>query len=91
MVKWSALLPTVWERGANESTVVNHLRTSHYHLGLICTWCLDYFTTSADTINHYSQLCKQALAGIKEDDEEDQEGESDIDHKGEDDNDFMFG
>ena len=51
----------------NESTVVNHLRTSHYHSGLVCGWCLEYFMTSANTMHHHSQLCKPAPAGIKKD------------------------
>ena len=39
-------------------------QTSHYHLGPICSQCLEYFTTSMDTMHHHSQLCKLALAGI---------------------------
>ena len=59
---------------------------SHYHLGLICGWCLEYFTTSANTMCHHSQLCKLALASI----DNDQEEKSDIDDNVEDDDDFAF-
>ena len=49
MMRWPVLLPLVWQRGhQNEGTVVNHLQSTHYHLGLICSCCLDYFTTSAE-------------------------------------------
>ena len=30
-------------KGQNEDTMVNHLWTSHYHLGLICSCCMEYF------------------------------------------------
>ena len=69
--------------------VVNHLQMSHYHLGLICSWCLEYFTTSANTMCHHLQLCKPALASINDND--DQGEESHICDISEDDNDFMFG
>ena len=74
MAKWFVLLPMVWKEGQNEGTVVNHLQTSHYHLGLICGQCLEYFTTSADTMCHHSQLCKPAPAGIDDDDDDDKGG-----------------
>ena len=48
MMRWPDLLPLVWQRGQNEGTVVNHLWTTHHHLGLNCANCLDYFTTSAE-------------------------------------------
>ena len=38
------------KEGKNEGTVVNHLQTMHYHLGLICTHCLNYFMMSADAM-----------------------------------------
>ena len=63
---------------------------SHYHLGLVYGQCLEYFTTSAKTMCHHSQLCKLALAGI-DDDSDDQDEESNIDDNGEDDDDFAFG
>ena len=69
--------------------VVNHLQTSHYHLDLVCGQCLEYFTTSTDTMHHHSQLCKPALAGIDEDDN--QEEESNNNDNGKDNDDFAFG
>ena len=34
--------PWCGKEGQNEGTVVNHLQTSHYHLGLVCSQCLKY-------------------------------------------------
>ena len=59
-----------------KGTIINHLQTSHYHLGLVCSECLRYFTTSADTMHCHSQLSKWTLAGI--DDDNDQEEESQL-------------
>ena len=44
--------PTVvWKRKVEiKGTVVNHLWMSHYHLGLICSQCLNYSTSSANAI-----------------------------------------
>ena len=39
---------------------------------------------------HHSQLCKPAPAGIEEDNDENQEGESDIDDSSKDNDDFTF-
>ena len=64
--------PWCGKEGQNKSTVVNHLQTGHYHLGLICSQCLKYFTTSANTMCHHLQLCKLALAGINDDDQEEE-------------------
>ena len=72
------------KEGQNKGMVVNHLQMSHYHLGLICSYCLEYFTTSTDAMHLHLQLCKLALAGIDdEEEEEDQEEESNIDGNGE--------
>ena len=61
---WGGLSCCPWCRkeGQNEGMVVNHLRTSHYHLGLICSCCMEYFTMSTDAMHQHSQLCKPALA-----------------------------
>ena len=67
--------------------MVNNLQMSHYHMGLVCSQCLKYFTTSTDAMCHHSQLCKLAVGGIN-DDENDQEEESDTDDDGKDN--FMF-
>ena len=45
----------------------------HYHLGLICSWCLKYFTASIDTMHHHSQLCKLALVGVDNDNDNQEE------------------
>ena len=52
--------------------------------------CLEYFTTSADAMHCHSQLCKMALTGITEDND-DWEEESDIDDNSKDDNNSVFG
>ena len=93
-LRWQSGLsfcPWCGNEGQNEGTVVNHLRTSHYHLGLICDQCLEYLMMSAYTMHCHLQLCKPALASVEEDDNEDQEGESDIDDNGEDNDEFVFG
>ena len=87
---WAGLLFCPWcgKEGQNEGTVVNHLRTSHYHLGLICGWCLKYFMTSSNTMWCHSQGCLSAHihgGGNNNDHEE----ESD-DGNGKDDNDFTL-
>ena len=63
--------------------VVNHLWTSHYHLGLICSHCMEYFTTSADAMCQHSQLCKPAPASINNDNDDWQEESDDDDNSGE--------
>ena len=69
--------------------VVNHLQI---HLGLVC---LEYFTTSAETMCHHSQLCKLGPGSIDDDDDDDddnnQEEDSDVDDNGKNDDDFTFG
>ena len=92
-LKWQSDLSfCLWcgKEGQNEGLVVNHLWMSHYDLGLICSWCLEYFTTSTDTMCNHSQLCKLALASINDDDDN-QEEEPNIDDNRKDDDDFMFG
>ena len=58
----------------------------HYHLGLICACCLNYFMTTADAMCWHTQLCRSILAGdnndIQEsplDYEEDENGNGDYD------------
>ena len=36
--------------GQNKGTIVNHLRTTHYKLGLICNRCFGWPTTMSDTL-----------------------------------------
>ena len=47
--------------------VVNHLQTHHYHLGLICSCCVEYFT-SAGAMHWHAKLCKPVLADIDDND-----------------------
>ena len=59
-LKWQTGLsfcPQCRKEGQNEGTVVNHLHTVHYCLGLICALCQDIFATSADTIKWYVSSC----------------------------------
>ena len=49
--------PCCGKEGQNKDTVVNHLHTGHYHLGLVCERCLSYFTTTLDTMWHHAQGC----------------------------------
>ena len=76
------------KEGQNEGTVVNHLWTTHYHLGLICAHCLEYFTTSADTMSCHAHICKSTTAG-NDDDYREEEDYKDNDN-GDEDDEFMF-
>ena len=42
--------PWCGKEGQKEGTVVNHLHTGHYHLGLICKRCLLFFTSNSNTM-----------------------------------------
>ena len=44
------LLSLVWEGGQNEGMVVNHLRTTHYRLGLVCDQCSGCPSVMLDSI-----------------------------------------
>ena len=77
------------KEGQNEGTVVNHLWTMHYHLGLVCTHCLDFFTVSSDAMQWCVLVCKSTAAN----DSNGNRKESPWDCKGDDDgdSDFEFG
>ena len=45
--------PWCGNEGQNEGTVVNHLRTTHYRLGLVCDKCHRCLTTTSDTLCHH--------------------------------------
>ena len=64
--QWSGLTFCPWcgKEGQNEGTVVNHLWTMHYHLGLVCTYCLSYFTTNAEAICCHAYGCKPTTAAL---------------------------
>ena len=90
---WGQLSFCLWygKEGQNEGTVVNHLQTSHYHLGLICSCCMEYFTTSVNAIHWHAQLCKQAPARV-DDNDYDWEEDSNDDYNGTElDDKFTFG
>ena len=42
--------PWCGKEGQNEGTVVNHLKTTHYRLGLVCDKCHSCLTTTSDTL-----------------------------------------
>ena len=52
--------PWCGKEGENEGTVVNHLWMVHYRLGLVCNWCHDCLSTTANTLCcHGQQECHQ--------------------------------
>ena len=59
--------------------VINHLRTVHYHLGLVCTLCMDFFATSADTMRWHACICKLMAAEDREEEESEIDDDSDED------------
>ena len=77
---WGGLTFCPWCRkeGQNEGTVVIHLRTTHYHLGLICTQCHKYFTTNVEAMHHHPHGCDPSATG---DDDNSEEDDSDNDGK----------
>ena len=48
--------PWYGKEGQNKGTVVNHLQTTHYRLGLVCDRCYSYPSTMSDTLHHHGQL-----------------------------------
>ena len=60
----------------------------HYHLGLMCTHCVDYLMTSTDAMCLHTHICKFTTGGNNDDNREDKD--SDDDDNGDDDNEFMF-
>ena len=48
------------KEGQNEGTVVNHLRTTHYRLGLVCDQCFGCPSVMLDSLcQHWHQNCQQ--------------------------------
>ena len=88
--QWAGLLFCPWcgKEGQNEGMVANHLRTSHYCLGLVCSQCLEYFMTGASMMYHHTSLCQSAPTHGN-DDNDDHEEESDAENE-ENDDDFIF-
>ena len=56
----ASLLFCPWCRkeGQNKGTIINHLHTRHYHLGLVCERHLSYFTATLDAMQHHTQECE---------------------------------
>ena len=51
--------PWCGKEGQNEGTMVNHLRTTHYRLGLMCDWCFSCPTVTSDMLcQHGHQNCQ---------------------------------
>ena len=54
--------PWCGKEGQNEGTVVNHLRTTHYKLGLVCDKCYGCPTITSDTLHcHGCHNCCQVI------------------------------
>ena len=87
-MRWPVLLPLVWQGEQNKGMMVNHLETMHYHLGLICIHCMDYFTTSTGTMHQHAQVCKPMTGSDIDDDRE--EGDYEDDDNGDEDDEFVF-
>ena len=45
--------PWCGKEGQNEGTLVNHLKTMHYKLGLVCDKCYGCPTITSDTLHHH--------------------------------------
>ena len=51
--------PWCGKEGQNEGTVINHLRTTHCRLGLMCNWCFGCPTVMSDSLHwHGHQNCQ---------------------------------
>ena len=48
--------PWCRKEGQNKGTVVNHLWTTHYQLGLVCDRCYSCLSTTSDTLCCHGQL-----------------------------------
>ena len=48
--------PWCGKSGQNKGTIVNHLRTIHYKLGLICDWCFGCPTMTSDTLCRHGHV-----------------------------------
>ena len=71
----------------NEGTVLNHLRTTHYHLGLVCILYMDFFLTSADAMWSHTHMY-YSIAAIEDNDWEEEEYENDDD--GDENSEYLF-
>ena len=57
---------------------MNHLRTMHYHLGLVCALCVDFFSTSTDAMRWHAHICK-SITTAEDNDCKEEESENDDD------------
>ena len=57
---------------------MTHLRTMHYHLGLVCALCTDFSSTSTDAKRQHTHVCK-SVATAKDNDQEEEEYNNDDD------------
>ena len=48
--------PWCGKSGQNEGTIINHLRTTHYKLGLICNQCFGCPTMTLDTLRRHGHI-----------------------------------
>ena len=58
--------PWCGKEGQNEGTVVNHLQTMHYKLGLVSSGCLHFSVATSEAMQSHGQSCKHSDAN-KED------------------------
>ena len=65
---------------------MNHLRTMHYHLGLVCALCMEFFSTSADAMGQHTHGCK--YIATKDNDCKEEESKNSDD--GDEDDDYLF-
>ena len=57
--------PWCRKEGQNEGTVINHLRTVHYKLGLICKRCFCCLSVMSEAIWHHGQKnCQHSVEGV---------------------------
>ena len=54
-LQWADPLPWCGKEGQNEGTIVNHLWTVHYKLGLICEKCFGCPSIMSEAICHHGQ------------------------------------
>ena len=56
--------PWCRKEGQNKGTIINHLRTVHYKLGLICKKCFCCLSITSEAIQHHSQKnCQPSAEG----------------------------
>ena len=61
--------PWCGKKGQNKGTMINHLWTTYYKLGLVCNQCLYCPSITLEALWHHGQGCKQSKgSGIEEED-----------------------